>query len=152
MNRDERGRLKRSSMALHSSIMQSVTEYRSAAESMKTGAEEKLDRLPETIRESVKGDGIREGIELLDNVLDGADRIVDALEDLVSGTLGYDFRYEPVAGAKAIAQPDKQKRDVRFQSLLPRGIVDGLKLYSSMTGLSMNELIVRALDGYLSSL
>ena len=54
MNRDERGRLKRSSMALHSSIMQSVTEYRSAAESMKTGEEEKLDRLPETIRESVK--------------------------------------------------------------------------------------------------
>ena len=54
MNRDERGRLKRSSMALHSSIMQSVTEYRSAAESMKADEEEKLDRLPETIRESVK--------------------------------------------------------------------------------------------------
>ena len=152
MNRDERGRLKRSSMALHSSIMQSVTEYRSVAESMKAGEEEKLDRLPETIRESVKGDGIREGIELLDNVLDGAERIVEALEDLVSGTLGYDFIYEPVAGAKAMARPDKQKRDVRFQSLLPRGIVDKLKLYSSMTGLSMNELLVRALDSYLSSL
>ena len=54
MNRDERGRLKRSSMALHSSIMQSVTDYRSAAESMKADEEEKLDRLPETIRESVK--------------------------------------------------------------------------------------------------
>ena len=54
MNSDERGRLKRSSMALHSPIMQFVTEYRSAAESMTAGEEEKLDRLPETIRESVK--------------------------------------------------------------------------------------------------
>ena len=66
----------------------------------------------------MKGDGIREGIELLDNVLDGADRIVDALEDLVSGTLGYDFRYEPVAGAITIAQPDKQMLGVVAQDTM----------------------------------
>lgn len=152
MNRDVRNRMKRTSMALFCSVMQALTEYRSTVDSMKTEEEEKLDRLPVSIRDSVKGDDIREGIELFDNVLDGTDRIADALEDLVSGTLDYSFSYEPVLKSRDTAPANRQKRDTRFLSLMPREIMARLKLCSSMTGLSMNELLVRALDSYLSSL
>lgn len=152
MNRDVRNRMKRTSRALFCSVMQALTEYRSAVDSMKTDEEEKLDRLPAAIRDSVKGDDIREGIELFDNVLDGTARIADALEDLVSGTLDYSFSYEPIFKAHEATPAGRQKRDTRFLSLMPREIMDRLKLCSSMTGLSMNELLVRALDSYLSSL
>ncbi|MGN0906452.1 MAG: hypothetical protein ACI4NM_04830 [Bullifex sp.] len=148
MNRDARNILKRASRAFHRSVMHAVTEYRNEVGLLKNDEEEKLERLPENIRDSVKGEAISEAIELLDEVLDGTDGMEEALDDIVSGTLGYSFVNEPGLAHQTVNHAD-QKRDMRFQALLPGELMDRLRYRSSMTGLSMNELLIRALNSSL---
>lgn len=148
MNRDARNRLKRASSAFHCSVMHAVTGYRSEVELLKADEEDKLDRLPDSIRDSAKGEAISDAMEMLDDVLEGTDRIEEELENIIRDTLGYAFAYESVTELRT-ETPAGLKRDMRFQALLPNELATRLRFRSSVTGLSMNELLIRALDSVL---
>ena len=113
-----------------------------------TDEEDKLDRLPDSIRDSAKGEAISDAMEMLDDVLEGTDRMEEELEDIIRDTLGYAFAYESVTELRTETLAGL-KRDMRFQALLPNELATRLRFRSSVTGLSMNELLIRALDSVL---
>lgn len=69
MNKDQRKSLNKYAKQLER-IVDELSDIYSAVEEVKGEEEDKLDNLPDSLRESQKGQDIDEGIERLDEVLE----------------------------------------------------------------------------------
>lgn len=142
MNREERTHLRKQTQAFDNTVREAVFSFSAIIDDFRNDEQDKLDRLPEQIRESAKGDQITDAIQTLDDIvikIQDLENTLDDILDLVDASSLFD---SSIARRKC----DKgQKKDKNFHALLSSSMLYALKGEASRSGLSMNEILCRAL-------
>ena len=142
MNRDGVNRLKRVVRAYDYSIRLADSSFRKEIEEMKDEEEQKVENLPESLQSSQKAEALEEAAEMLESLLDNAESILDTLDEILStSSVSSSF----TSAARETAAGSTDRKDVRFQALLSSSLFAMLKEEAAQRGLSMNEIVGRAL-------
>ena len=143
MNRDGVNRLKRVVRAYDYSIRLADSSFRKEIEEMKDEEEQKVENLPESLQSSQKAEALEEAAEMLESLLDNAESILDTLDEILSTSSVSPSSFTSAARETAAGSTDR--KDVRLQALLSSSLFAMLKEESARRGLSMNEIVGRAL-------
>lgn len=147
MNRDGLNRLKKLVQTYDYNIRQADFFFQRNIEMMRDDETDKLERIPESLQSTRKAADIADAETMLNSLLVNAENIINELDEiLTSSDVSSVFSYPKEE--KAISNEDK--KDVRFQALLSSSLVAKLKQEASLRGLSMNEIVNRALIKELS--
>ena len=142
MNRDERRRLKRVLQDYDRCLRTAHFEFESEVSAMKDNELKKLDSLPPSFVSSPVAEMLTETVDTINNILEKGEEIMEALDEILSFA-EVTSNYTPTPKkTKIIAE----KKDVSFHALLPSSLLKRLKEESLRTGVSMNEIICRALS------
>lgn len=142
MNRNGVNRLKRVVRAYDYSIRQADSSFQRDIEEMKAEEESKAENLPESLQSSKKAEAIEEAVEMLETLLDNAENILDTLDEILSSSSVSSIF---TSTEREMTTSSTGKKDVRFQALLSSTLFTKLKEESARRGLSMNEIVSRAL-------
>lgn len=111
--------------------------------------EEKFGNLPESLQDAEKGQGISNSIEILEEILEVVESSESALEE-VSSLL--DIKLSIPQQEKTIEEKlSHGKSSIGFHAILPKDLLLALKCKSMLLGLSMNEIVCRALKLFISN-
>lgn len=143
MNRNEKRTLKTETKRFDSSVRLALHLYSGQIEERIDREQDKLDSLPEQIRDSVTGEQIEESSSTLKEISDRIDDIETALDDILSlAETSSIFKASSGVTTRTISQGRKGSA---FHALFPSSLMDRLKTESVECGLSMNEIVCRAL-------
>lgn len=123
-----------------------TAEYLSFVEDLRSAQEDKLDNLPDNLKDSEKADNFSEALDFLEELLDDVITARDALDGIAYST-GIDT--SKLEQPMSITPEDDGPRNNRFQILLSSNLLILLKLRSLQNGVSCNELICQALKDEL---
>lgn len=147
MNREGRAKLRKAAEKFNRECLQSTSEFIRVTEALHDEEEDKLDRLPDQLRDSVKGEQIEESIEMLETLLDSAREMGETVSELLSDQ-GLTFLFEPQEG-EAVRHASEGRKGTSFHAIFPSVLMDRLKNRARTSGLSMNEIVCRALTNEL---
>jgi predicted DNA binding CopG/RHH family protein len=146
MNRDDKRRFKRVVKTYDRSVRLVQSVFEKEVGEMKEKESEKLENLPQSFESSALAEQLDESAGMLESLLDKAEEVTDALDEILSlADMKSDFT--------AITQETTithGKKDARFLALFPSSLLKRLKEESARTGLSMNEIVCRAVTKALS--
>ncbi len=142
MNRSEKKTLKTDTRRFDSSIRLALHTYGEQLEGYMDREQDKLDRLPEQIRDSVTGEQIEESNRVLEELSDKLREIEDILDDILSLADTSSSFKAPVAIKETAS---KGRKGTSFHAVIPNSLMDRLKRETVRCGLSMNEIVCRAL-------
>jgi predicted DNA binding CopG/RHH family protein len=146
MNESGRNKLKRVVQNYDRSMRQSQFSFINEIESLKDEEECKRGNLPYSFEYSTKAYELDEAVEKLKTILKKTEKIEKLLDDIIfEADVTSDFR---PAGKKT--EINIGKKDARFLILLPSSMLKRLKEEASCSGLSMNEIVCRAIMKELS--
>ena len=148
MNRLTKNHLTRSVRKGVSAIRQEGYELTKVLENIKSEEEEKLTNMPESLANSSIVMNMEEGVENLTSALDTLTSALEAIDE-VANILGVSVNYTP-SDKKQDALLSEGTKGIRFETLLPKAMMEELRKLSSYTGASKNEITCRALKQYLS--
>jgi len=131
------------------SIRLADSTFQKNIEEMRCEEEAKHNRLPESLQSSKKAEDLEEAEAMLEALLENAGNILEELDEILSSS-GFSSVFSLPAGESEITSGDK--KNVRFQALLPSSLVSRLKKEATLRGLSMNEIVNRALLRELTSI
>jgi len=143
VNRKGRSKLKNAAEKFNRESNQTIATFTSVLENLRNEEQEKLDNLPEQLALSVKGEQLEESIESLDSLLDGVAEMRDTLENLLSDQ-GLNFSFVPIV--ESDRRESKGRAGIQFHAVLPDNLLDKLRGKSRKTGISMKEIVCRALS------
>ena len=75
MNKADRARLR--------GILEKMETLKEEIDEIRSTEEEKLDNMPESLRDSTKGDEMQEGIDVLESAYNSMDEACDSLNEVV---------------------------------------------------------------------
>ncbi len=143
MNRNEKRTLKAETRRFDSSVRLAFHLYGSEIEERIDREQDKLDSLPEQIRNSVTGEQIEESACSLKEISDKLEDIETVLDDILSlAETSSIFKAPSIASTRNISQG---RKGITFHAIFPSSLIDRLKKQSLECGLSMNEIVCRAL-------
>lgn len=142
MNRSEKKVLRTETQRFDSSIRLAIHSYSRQVEERMDREQEKLANLPDQIRDSVTGENIEETILSLGELSDKLEEIENALDDILTLTDASSIFKAPAAVRGKISQG---RKGTDFHAILPLSLLEKLKRESTIQGLSMNEIVCRAL-------
>lgn len=143
MNRSEKNALRTETKKFDSAVRLAIHSYCGQIEAHRDREQNKLDSLPEQIRDSVTGEQIEESIQNLGEFSDKLEEIETALEDILSLADTSSTFMAPVAIKENVS---KGRRGIDFHAIFPSPLMEKLKMESVRCGLSMNEIVCRALE------
>lgn len=142
MNRSEKNGLRKETKCFDASLKLALYSYGEKLDTCKCNEQDKLDRLPNQIRDSTTGEQIENSIHVLEEISSKLDEIGNALDDILyladttsSFSVPSSIKHKYSPGRKGIA----------FHAILPSTIFEQLKIESIKKALSMNEILCRAL-------
>ena len=141
MNRDEKRAMQRVVKAYDRRLRTVHTEFESEISWMKDKENDKLDNMSSSFESGRVVDQINDSIQTLTNILEKADEIITALDDILSEA-DVSSDYKQVTRQTKVTL---DKKDVSFHALLSSSLLKRLKEESQRTGLTMNEIVCRAL-------
>ena len=147
MNRDERRRLKRVIQDYDRRLRTAYFEFESEVSAMKDNELEKLDSLPPSFVSSPVAEMLTETVDMINNILEKGEEIIDVLDEILS-FVEVTSAYTPAPQKTKIIP---EKKNVSFHALLPLSLLKRLKEESLCTGVSMNEIICRALSNEMEN-
>lgn len=143
MNRGEKKTLKTETKRFDSSVRMALHLYSGQIEERIDREQDKLDSLPEQIRDSVTGEQIEESTCTLKEISSKLDDIETALDDILSlAETASIFKASSIVSTRNISQG---RKGTAFHAIFPSSLMDRLKTESVEYGLSMNEIVCRAL-------
>ena len=141
MNREGRAILKKAAEKFNRDSMLARNSFLNVLEKLKS-EEEKLERLPEQLRDSEKGEQLEERLEALETLLDGIKEQEESISDLLSEQ-GFSFNFVPLE--EKIEETKIREKSVSFHAIFPVTLSNALRTKAQNTGLSMNEVVCQAL-------
>ena len=141
MNREGRAILKKAAEKFNRDSMLARNSFLNVLEKLKS-EEEKLERLPEQLRDSEKGEQLEERLEALETLLDGIKEQEESISDLLSEQ-GFSFNFVPLE--EKIEGTKIREKSVSFHAIFPVTLSNALRTKAQNTGLSMNEVVCQAL-------
>ena len=142
MNRDGLNKLKRIVQAYDYSIRRADGVFQKIIEEMRDEEETKLENLPESLQSSKLSEAIEEAIAMLESLLEYATNIIDELDEILSSS-GVSSSF--MESHMEILPTPNDRKNVRFQALFSSYLFSKLREESALRGLSMNEIVARAL-------
>ncbi len=142
MNRSERNGLRRETKCFDASIRLALCSYGERLDGFKCDEQDKLDRLPDQIRDSDTGEQIEGSIQMLEEISDKIDEMENALDEILS-LADATSSFSAPHGYKHKISPGR--KGVGFHAVFPSTILERLKNESIRRALSMNEILCRAL-------
>lgn len=144
MNRNDRTKLKNACTDFDRDVRKAVYIFNNEVELMKDEEDEKLERLPSQLQNSVKGDQLSESVTLLADVLEKIENLSTSLDD-ITDALGVQSAFiMPQQPMKQAVSPGRKGKS--FHALFPVSLMKELKVESRRRGISMNELLCRTLQ------
>ncbi len=141
MNRDEKKALKTETKRFDSSIRLSLHFYGRQIEEHIDREHDKLDKLPEQIRDSSTGEQIEESSRMLEELSDKLEEIESTLDEILSLAETSSIFKTPDLKANI----SNGRNGIAFHAIFPSSLTAQLKEESIQSGLSMNEIVCRAL-------
>lgn len=141
MNRDDRKAMQRAVKTYDRGLRTIHTEFETEISWMKDNENSKLDNMSPSFESGRTVDQINESIQKLTNILEKADEIITALDDILSEA-------EVRSDYKGVTRKTKiipEKKNVSFHALLSSSLLKRLREESQRTGLSMNEIVCQSL-------
>ncbi len=146
MNKNGKRKLKRIVQNYDRSVRNAQFAFVNDIEALKADEEYKRENLPESFENSSKAYELDEAVEMLGNIVKKTEKIEGLLDDILyDSDVTSDFK--PAYKKTEIAMG---KKDARFLTLLPSSLLTRLKEESFQSGLSMNEIVCRAIMKELS--
>ena len=142
MNREGRAILKKAAEKFNRDSMLARNSFLNVLEKLKSEEEEKLECLPEQLRDSEKGEQLEERLEALETLLDGIKEQEESISDLLSEQ-GFSFNFVPLE--EKIEETKIREKSVSFHAIFPVTLSNALRTKAQNTGLSMNEVVCQAL-------
>lgn len=147
MNKNERRRLTAAAQKYCSITMQALEEFRTVTDSLKDREQEKLENLPESLRDSSSQSiNITEAVDQLEELEEYFESIEESCNE-IAGLIHVGIEYHTVNGNTS--RKDNDPRRNRLQILVTDHMLDLIRLRASAEGCSQNELINRALTNEL---
>ncbi len=147
MNRNNRTRIRKACTDFDRDIREALYVFNNEVELMKDEEEEKLDKLPSQLRDSSKGNQLDESISQFSDVLDKIETITSSIDDIVD-TFGVKSKFI-ASGVTKKSVISTGRKGKSFHALFPETLMKELKAESLRRGLSMNEIVCRALNAEL---
>ena len=146
MNDKDRTKLRKACMDCDRDVRRAIYIFGNEVEDMKYNEEEKIDNLPQQLRDSSKGDQLDEAVRQLTEVSDKIDAISTALDD-ITDALGTESKFIAPCETKKSLSPGRKGKS--FHALFPESLLKELKAESARRGISMNEMVCRTLQSEL---
>ncbi len=143
MNRDGLNKLKKIVQAYDYSIRRADSLFQKSIEEMRDDEETKQENLPESLQSSKMAESIEEATTMLESLLENAMNIIDELDEILSIS-GVSSCFMAPQAETLLSTPSDRK-NVRFQALFSSSLFSKLRQESALRGLSMNEIVIRAL-------
>ncbi len=143
MNRNEKKTLKTVTKRFDSSVRLALHTYGGQLEGYIDREQDKLDSLPDQIRDSVTGEQIEESIRTLGEFTGKIEEIENALEDILTLAETSSSFKTPASIKENVSTG---RRGIDFHAIFPSSLMDKLKVEASRCDLSMNEIVCRALE------
>ncbi len=147
MNREGRAELRKAAEKFNRECHLSTSEFIRVTEALHDEEEDKLDRLPDQLRDSDKGGQIEDSIEMLEALLDGVREMEETVSDLLSEQ-GLTFAFEPQREETVMTESEGRK-GTSFHAIFPSVLMNRLRSRARRSGLSMNEIVCRVLTNEL---
>ncbi len=122
-------------------IRQALYVFNSEIESIKDDENDKLDNLPQQIRDSSLGENFTGAVEMLEELIRNSEAIETSLDDLID-TAGVKSNFTPDLKEKKVSSG---RKGISFHAIIPSALMEQLRSESLSQGLSMNEILCRAL-------
>lgn len=148
MNREGRTRLRKAAEKFNRESRQSIATFTYVLVELHDEEQEKLDNLPEQLACSTKGEQLEESLECIENLLSGAEEMEETIDSVLSEQ-GLSFSFVPQV--KSERMESEGRGGTQFHAILPTALLLRLKNKARETGLSMNEIVCRALSKELVS-
>lgn len=141
MNRSGRTRVNNAVRDCDRKIRQALYVFNNEIESIKDEENEKLDNLPQQIRDSTLGENFTEALQMLDELIETSGDIETSLDELID-TAGVQSDFTVELKTKKISDG---RKGINFHAIIPSALMEKLRGESLLAGLSMNEILCRAL-------
>lgn len=148
MNRDERRKLEQAMRRYCSASLQAEAEFSDIVADLQQREEQKLDNLPENLKDTEQAERISKAAELLSSISDSLEAIGDLRNEIVDEAC-IDISDIRTLLAKKTAACSEDAGANRFQLLLSDQSLCLMRLRSLQLGISCNELIRIALRNEL---
>ena len=141
MNRTGRTRLENAVHNFDRKLRQALHLFTDEMEDMLYDENTKLANVPEPLRDTSQSENYSTAIEMIEEVLKNTEAIETSLDDvLTAADVSSDFVPE-----KRQTKVSTGRKGVNFHAILPSEMMGKLKRESMVSGLSMNEILCRAL-------
>ncbi len=154
MNKSDRTRLAMALRRLEANIGKEANAFRHVVEALLAAEDDKLDNLPESLKDSSMALSIAENRDSLGDLLGKVDELASFVEEVASEwDIDLD-RGKALADAPEACEPaarmDERKTERIFMLVTPstRRALDG---HAKATGLSMNRILNTSVGRYLDS-
>ncbi len=126
-------------------IRQALYLFTGEIEDMLYDEKMKLDNVPEPLRDSTHVEKFTEPIEMMETLLTNAEAVETAIDDLLD-TADVSSNFSPERRQNTVSAG---RKGVSFHAILPPVLLEKLRSESRTSGLSMNEILCRALQNEL---
>lgn len=128
----------------YGSILTTATnEFNSVIDDLKSSEEDKLENLPEILKEASQGSNIQEAIDCLEEIEGNLESIENAWDEIADAAQA---KVKYTENRIVVPVKNDGPRRNRFQILLSDRMISLLKSRASQLGISCNELICQSLD------
>lgn len=149
MNKYDRRKLVSSIRKYCSIVLCANTDFSEIIDSMKSKEEEKLDNIPDNLKDGCQASNIQEAIDQLASIQESAETIEETCEE-IADTSEVDLQEIKAKRRGTMSSAfDDGPRNNRFQILLPDKLFLLMKMRALQQGISCNELICQAIQNEL---
>ena len=141
MNRNGRRKFKNTVQDCDRKIRQALYIFTGEIEDMLCDENGKRDNIPESLQNTTQEENYTTAIEMFEDLIKNAEAVETGLDDLLD-TADVSSNFSPERRQDTVSAG---RKGVSFHAILPPVLLEKLRSESRINGLSMNEILCRAL-------